>query len=140
MPRPKNKTELIDASSKNLSLLLDFIDQIPEEYREKKYDLNGRDETIGDVLCHLHEWHLMMERWYTDGMAGRKPVIPKEGYTWKTTPEMNREIWEQYKGTSLKEAINLLKKSHKKIMTLIENTVMRNFLLPNNILGREPHP
>ncbi len=120
MPRPRNKTELVDASRKNFDLLLNFIDQIPEESREKKYDLNGRDETIGDVLCHLYEWHLMMERWYADGMAGKKPAIPKEGYTWKTLPEMNRVIWAQYKGTGSKDAINLLKKSHKKIMALIE--------------------
>ncbi len=120
MPRARTKDELIDFSTKNVENLLGFIDQLPEECKEKKYDLNGRDETIADVLCHLHEWHLMMERWYTEGMAGKKPAMPREGYTWKTIPEMNREIWKQYQGTSLKDAVTLLKKSHKKMMTLIE--------------------
>ncbi len=120
MPRPKTKTELLDASAKNFESLFAFIEKLPEEYKERQYDLNGRDETIADVLCHLHEWHLMMERWYLDGMAGKKPAMPKEGYTWKTVPEMNREIWKQYQGTSLKDAVQLIKKSHKKIMSLIE--------------------
>lgn len=120
MPRPKTKSELLEANVKNFESLFAFIEKLPEECREKKYDLNGRDETIADVLCHLHEWHVMMEKWYNDGMSGKKPVMPREGYTWQTVPEMNREIWKQYQGTSLKDAEKLLKKSHKKMMDLIE--------------------
>lgn len=120
MPRPTTKTDLLEASRKNYETLLAFIDSLPPDAREKKYDLNGRDETISDVICHLYEWHLMMEKWYLEGMAGKKPAIPKEGYTWKTLPEMNRKIWEQYKGTSLKDALAFLKKSHKKMTALIE--------------------
>ncbi|QQO10024.1 ClbS/DfsB family four-helix bundle protein [Breznakiella homolactica] len=120
MPRPTNKTELLALSDENLEKLLVFIDSIPGDMREKTYELNERDRTISDVVCHLHEWHNLMEHWYTVGMSGKKPAIPGEGYTWQTLPAFNRKIWERYKDTGLKEAIALLKKSHKKIMKLIE--------------------
>ncbi len=123
MSRPANKKELLEAAETNFHTLLDFIESLPEEMKNRIYEndeLNDRDKTIADILCHLHEWHKMMETWYVTGMAGKKPVMPREGYTWQTTPEMNRKIWEQYKGTSLKDAADLFKKSHKKIMSLIE--------------------
>ncbi|MDR1748074.1 MAG: ClbS/DfsB family four-helix bundle protein, partial [Spirochaetaceae bacterium] len=120
MPRPTTKEQLVGMSEQNLEKLFGFIDSIPEEFREAEYELNERDGTISDVICHLYEWHLMMERWYTEGMEGKKPVIPAEGYTWITLPDLNREIWKRYRGTPLKEAISMLKKSHKRIMKRIE--------------------
>ena len=62
----------------------------------------------------------MMENWYKVGMSGKKPAIPAEDVTWQTLPVLNRRIWEKYKGTGLKEALALLKKSHNKITGLIE--------------------
>jgi hypothetical protein len=102
---------------------LEFIDELPEKIKNGTYknnELNDRDKTIADVICHLHEWHLMMENWYKVGMSGKKPAIPAEGVTWQTLPVLNHRIYEKYKGTELKEAITLFKKSHKKIMGLIE--------------------
>jgi hypothetical protein len=53
-------------------------------------------------------------------MAGKKPAIPAEGYTFQTLPKLNHKIWENYKGTELKKAITMFKKSHKDVMALIE--------------------
>jgi hypothetical protein len=123
MPRPTNKKELLEQSELNFNKLLEFIDGLPEKIKNGTYkndELNDRDKTIADVICHLHEWHLMMENWYKVGMSGKKPIIPAEGVTWQTLPVLNHKIYEKYKGTELKEAITLFKKSHKKIMGLIE--------------------
>jgi len=123
MPRPTSKTELIDLSNKNFEKLLEFIDALPAEYKERIYknnELNDRDKTIADVLCHLHEWHLMVAEWYKIGMSGKKPAIPAEDVTWQTLPILNHRIYDKYVGTELKHAIQLIKKSHKKIMELIE--------------------
>ncbi len=46
------------------------------------------NRNIRDVLAHLHEWHLMVQ----GGYDREKPDIPAKGYTWKTTPDLNREI------------------------------------------------
>ena len=123
MPRLTSKKELLTASETNLNKLLDFIDGLPDGIKNKtfgKNELNDRDKTISDVVCHLHEWHLMMANWYKIGMSGRKPAIPAEDVTWQTLPVLNRRIWEKYKGTDLKKAITLLKKSHKETIALVE--------------------
>ena len=123
MPRPTNKKELLELAEININKLLGFIDELPDEIRLKTYkknELNDRDKTISDVICHLHEWHLMMKNWYKIGMSGKKPAIPAEDVTWQALPVLNRRIWEKYKGADLKEAVKLLKKSHKEIITLIE--------------------
>jgi hypothetical protein len=123
MPRPTNKKELFELAETNFNKLLDFIDGLPEDIKTKTYkndELNDRDKTVSDVICHLHEWHLMMANWYKIGMSGRKPVIPAEDVTWQTLPVLNRRIWEKHRGTELKKAITLFKKSHKDQMALIQ--------------------
>jgi hypothetical protein len=118
-----NNLEEYYAQTYKQNKLLDFIDELLDEIRNGNYEnneLNDRDKTIADVICHLHEWHLMMANWYTIGMSGKKPVIPAEGVTWQTLPVLNHRIYEKYKGTELKKAITMLKKSHQDIMALIE--------------------
>jgi hypothetical protein len=61
----------------------------------------------------------MMLRWYNDGMNGRMPIIPREGYTWRTLPAMNRLVWKDYQTTSLDKAFKLLAKSHEEIMNIV---------------------
>ena len=123
MGRPTNKKELLELAEINFNKLLEFISALPDECKTKTYknnELNERDTTISDVICHLHEWHLMMINWYKVGMAGKKPSIPAEGYTFQTLPALNRKIWEKYEGTDLKKAIAMFKKSYKDVITLIE--------------------
>jgi len=123
MPRPTNKKELVELSELNFNKLLDFIDELPEKIKNGTYkndELNDRDKTVADVICHLHEWHLMMQNWYKVGMSGKKPAIPAEGYTFQTLPKLNHKIWEKYKGTELKKAITMFKKSHKDVMALVQ--------------------
>ncbi len=119
MSRPVNKAELLDLSEKNLDKLFVFINALPEKVRGGWFDLNGRDKSLTDVICHLHEWHNMMLEWYTVGMSGEKPAIPREGYTWQTLPALNRKIREKYKDTDLADALSMLKESHKKVTVLI---------------------
>ena len=120
MPRPTNKEELVGFAEFNFNELLDFIKGLPENIKNgifKSNELNDRDKTIADVLCHLHEWHLMRKNWYEEGMNGKKPEL---SYSFKTLPIINHKIWEKYKGTELKKAITMIQKSHKDIMALIE--------------------
>ena len=121
MPRPTDRDSLLDLSDSNLRKLLDFIDSLPDDRKHMSYEsdeLNDRDRTVSDVICHLHEWHLMMAEWYEVGMSGKKPAIPAEDVTWKTLPVLNRRIYEKYKGTDLGHAVTQLKQSHEKVMAL----------------------
>jgi len=123
MARPTTKKELLTLADVNLNKLLMFIDELPDDVKAKTYsndELNDRDKTVSDVICHLHEWHVMMKSWYTVGMSGKKPAIPAEDVTWQTLPILNRRIWERYRGTELKKAIAMLKKSHEDVMALVK--------------------
>jgi len=119
MQRPISKEELLFQSEESFSKLLDLIKTFPEDYKNKIYtkdELNDRDKTFADVICHLHEWHLMRKNWYEEGISGKKPSL---SYSLQMLPSINKSIWEKYKGTELKKAITLFKKSHKDIMALI---------------------
>lgn len=120
MPRPNNKAELLNLSKKNFELLMDFIESFSKEEQNAEFPKGTMNRNFRDVLMHLHHWHLMMFDWYIVGMKGEKPEIPAKGYTWKTTPELNRWIWEKYKDTPLADAKKDLKSSFIKIRSLIE--------------------
>jgi hypothetical protein len=123
MPRPTNKKDLLELAEVNYTKLLEFIDALPGDIKNAVWEhdeLNDRDKTVSDVICHLHEWHVMMEHWYKIGMAGKKPAIPAEDVTWRTLPVLNHRIYEKYNGTELKKALTLFKKSHRDIIALIE--------------------
>lgn len=120
MARPQNKSELLDLSKKNFDALLSFIESLSQEEQNKEFPEGPLNRNIRDVLMHLHHWHLMMLEWYTIGMKGDKPDMPAKGYTWSTTPALNRWIWEKYKDTSLEAAKENIKSSYLKIRSLIE--------------------
>ncbi len=120
MARPKTKEELLQLSQANFSKLMDFINSMSEKEQEKEFLGTTMNRNIRDVLGHLHEWHTMMLNWYIVGMSGKKPAIPAEGYTWKTTPELNRKIWKEYQKRELNEVKNLLKDSFIELEKIIE--------------------
>ena len=52
-------------------------------------------------------------------MAGEKPAMPAKGYTWKTVPDLNREIWRMYKEQDLVEVKEKLDKSFQEVQQLM---------------------
>jgi hypothetical protein len=63
----------------------------------------------------------MMLEWYEVGMRGEKPDMPASGYTWKSVPELNKEIWKQYQDTSYEDAVKLLDESFLKVFSIIKS-------------------
>ena len=119
MPRPANKTELLDLSKKNYEILMHYIDILPLARQNATFPKGTMNRNLRDVLMHLHHWHLLMIDWYTVGMKGQKPDMPAEGYTWNNTPDLNKWIWQKYQDTSFDEACRHLKSSHKKVQNII---------------------
>ncbi len=120
MPRPKNKSELQQLSDANFEKLLLQVKQLREEKGEFEFPKGSLNRNIKDVLAHVHEWHKMMLGWYDVGKTGEKPDMPKKGYTWKTLPDLNREIWKKYKDDEYEKILKKLKGSHKKVRKLID--------------------
>ena len=119
MSRPTNKPELLAQCKINYGNLLDFIDSLPIQKREGTFPEGYLNRNIRDVLAHLHQWHLMAARWYKEGMAGNKPDMPAKGYTWKTMPELNREIQKKYSRMEFEKVKLLLAESHQKMNDII---------------------
>lgn len=120
MPRPKSKLDLLNLSQANFKKLNDFIDQKSKEDQLKEFPEGTMNRNIRDILTHLHHWHLMVLDWCKIGMSGGKPEMPAKGYTWKTTPELNKWIWEKYQDVELEKAKSLFNKSFKEVQKIIE--------------------
>jgi hypothetical protein len=121
MPRPKNKSELLLQAEINYQNLLQYIEKLDPEMLSVPFPECYMNRNIKDVLFHVHHWHLMFQRWYTEGSTGMKPAIPAQGYTWKETPALNRSIWRTYKNDRHEVARILLEESHREVMKIIEN-------------------
>lgn len=121
MARPKSKDELIELSNLNYNKLMDLVMQYTKQEKNREFPKGTLNRNIKDVLAHLHKWHLMMLEWYKIGMNGEKPDMPAKGYTWKTLPELNKKIWQEYKNVKFEEAKELLDSSFFKVQKLIAN-------------------
>ena len=121
MPRPKNKEELLHLAEENFEKLLTLIDSLTPEQREAEYLFdNNRDKNVRDIVMHLHFWHLMMLEWYEKGIRGEKPDMPAKGYTWRTIPALNAEIWKKCQDYTLSEALKLLRTTHDRELGIIQ--------------------
>ena len=117
MGRPTNKEGLLSQSQHSFDALMAMVGSIaPAELARPGAN---KEWSVKDVLAHLLAWHVMMEGWYADGMAGRKPQIPAPGYTWKTTPQLNDKIFREHEGDSATVVLKNLKASHARMHGLI---------------------
>jgi len=121
MPRPTTAAALSEASQRNFTTLLQLVDGFSEDQLEAEFGFEDRDRNVRDVLAHLHHWHLMMLGWYRDGEAGRPVHTPAPGYTWRTLPALNAEIWAQYQDAPLAGVRELLQESHDQLQQLIDS-------------------
>lgn len=120
MPRPKTKEELQSLATKNYDKLMSLVVSFSTEEQHEDFPKGTMNRNIRDVLAHLYHWHMMMVDWYNVGMKGEKPEMPAKGYTWKTVPELNKEIWKMYTDASLTEIKKKLDASHKEVMKLVD--------------------
>ena len=122
MPRPRTKPDLIQTANEQFEKLWKLIDSMTEEKQNAAFSFEDRDKNLRDVLVHLYEWHKMVERWHRIGtLEDGMPDVPGKGYTWKTLPDLNMEIWKKYQSVSLPESKVMLNESHKMIMALIDS-------------------
>lgn len=119
MPKPKTKGELQEACKANYKVLQDLVNSFTKEEVEKEFLHPSLNRNVRDVLAHLHHWHILFLGWYQLGMKGEKPEMPAKGFTWKTTPELNIKIWEDYQKVELSDVKVLLEKSYLQVQNLI---------------------
>lgn len=132
MPRPKTKTELLDAAEAQYAKLDSLIEGMSSDDQHTNFDPSitqigkeahwARDKNLRDVLAHLHEWQRMLLGFVDANRQGQpRPFLPFP-HTWRTTPALNQEIWEHYQDVSLDEIQALLTASHTQTVELIESS------------------
>ena len=130
MLRATTKSDLLIAGNEQFDKLWKLIDTMSDEQKNAAFAGEmatagkeahwGRDKNLRDVLVHLYEWHLLLLNWINANRNGdKKPFLP-EPYNWKTYPQMNVCFWEKHQHTSLPDAKQMVKESHRGVMALIE--------------------
>lgn len=119
MAKATNKEELLTQIEESYAKMISLIHSLSEEQQQADFPFPTMNRNIRDLLAHVYEWQLMLEDWYAVGMTGEKPAIPAAGYTWKTTPELNRLIQKKYSTTSLATTFQSLEQSHQRQIALI---------------------
>lgn len=120
MARPKSKDELLSLGMLNYEKLINLVDAMSESEQNAEFPSGTMNRNIRDVLVHLHKWHLMMLDWYKIGSTGHLPEMPAKGYSWKTTPELNKKIWKEGQRTTLDQAKKDLQDSYANVRKLIK--------------------
>ncbi|MEL6674368.1 MAG: ClbS/DfsB family four-helix bundle protein [Bacteroidota bacterium] len=120
MPKPTNKTELLQASEREFEKLLKQVEDLSAEAQLAAFPDTYLNRNVRDVLAHLHHWHKLFLGWYEVGKRGEKPAMPAEGYTWKDNARLNLWIRDQYADYELSRVQALLKETHHQVMALIE--------------------
>lgn len=121
MARPKTKDQLLKEAASQYEKLMSLIGSMTLEVQESGFLFEDRDRNVRDVLMHLHEWHQMMSKWYTEGVVNKGlPKTPSEDFNWRQLPELNKRIWEKHQAVSLEESKQLLDESHHLMVDLIE--------------------
>lgn len=119
MPKPASQSELLAANDEAFQSLKVIIGSFSAAQLSNEFPFPHRDRNVRDVLAHLYEWQQMFFRWYRVGMTGKIPVMPAPGYTWKTTPALNHQIWQEYQSWTFTDLFDKLNKSHRKLQGMI---------------------
>ncbi|GAA1949449.1 ClbS/DfsB family four-helix bundle protein [Microbacterium deminutum] len=112
-------TGLLERNDDEFASLLDLIGSIPAERLDEEFAGSSRDRNVRDVVAHVHAWHILLERWYSDGMTGGSPAIPAEGYAWRQLAQLNEDLRLQWQDTSLAELMPLLRASHESLQAMV---------------------
>lgn len=118
MPRPLNKTQLLDVCQAEYNKLEKLLEGLTPE----QMDGPSAPEawSIKDIIAHLYEWQQMVFRWYETSLKGELTSVPGEGFNWGQIPALNQEIYEKYLPLPLDETLTLFRESHQKIVVFIE--------------------
>ncbi|MHC2997994.1 ClbS/DfsB family four-helix bundle protein [Microbacterium sp. HJ5] len=112
-------SELLARNDAEFAELLALIDALPQDRLDEEFAGDGRDRNVRDVVAHLHAWHILLERWYSDGTVGGSPEIPAEGYSWRDLAALNEELRQQWQDTGLAELLALLRASHEALQAMV---------------------
>jgi hypothetical protein len=79
-----------------------------------------RDRRVGDVLAHLHAWHVVFDGWVAQDRSGAVPAYPAEGYTWKDLDALNEALYQAHRERPYEAVRAMLESSHRTMIVLLD--------------------
>ncbi len=110
---------VLERNDAEFAKLTALIGSLPAERLDEPFAGTARDRNVRDVVAHLHAWHILLERWYSEGTTGGSPAIPAEGYAWSRLADLNEDLRLQWQDTTLAELMPLLKASHESLQAMV---------------------
>lgn len=86
---PKNRSDLVQLIETHFSKLATEFDGLDEKDASLMCDA---DFSIKDILAVRLWWTRAVMRWVEAGRRGEVPETPAEGYNWRETPALNKNI------------------------------------------------
>lgn len=130
MARASSKEDLVKDSNDNFEKLFSLVESLSDEELNTDFDFSmdekkkeahwSRDKNLRDVFIHLYEWHNLLINWIESNTSGVEKSFLPEGYNWRSYGDMNIEFLKKHSSTTIDEAEDMLKKSHKEVMELVD--------------------
>lgn len=86
---PRDRLHLIALIDSQFAKLWDLIEPLTKD--EALFTVDD-DFTIKDLIAIRVWWSAALVKWIKAGQKNKTMAIPAEGYTWRDTPALNREI------------------------------------------------
>lgn len=115
---PKSRDDLIYLVETRFSKLKSELEQVSEQRSTLMCD---EDFSIKDVLAVRLWWTRAVMEWIAAGRAGKAPVTPAEGYTWRETPALNKSIAAKSRKRRFAKICGDLAREQKRILRLIDS-------------------
>ncbi|MEA4810999.1 MAG: ClbS/DfsB family four-helix bundle protein [Anaerolineaceae bacterium] len=119
MPRARTKQELLDFADKEFARLQQLLSQFTPEEMDRCQVFPGR--SVKDVLAHLYDWQVLLQGWEAQAAMGQKPLMPRQGYTWREIPALNEKLYEESKDLSVEVVLKNLKEGHEQALRKIQD-------------------
>lgn len=117
MPKPANKTQLLEFSQKEYNKLETYLAALTPEQLTAA---NPPEWSIKDIIAHLYEWQQMFFTWYQAGLRAEAPSVPAPGYNWGQLPALNQAIYEKYRDLPWDQVLAIFRASQQKTGKFIE--------------------
>ena len=114
--RVTSKAQLLASIEEEHSIFNQLIKAVPPKQRTAP-NVWGDGWTVKDLVLHMTAWEQLFLTWYRTGLRGEPVATPAEGYTWKETSRLNRDLQKRLARTSWKQAIKDFHLSYTEIHT-----------------------
>lgn len=134
------KEAYIEATEESWKELWKLVGSLTESQLTKRIrGKTGPARSARDALAHVYAWHVLMLKWYADGLDGT-PDVPAKGYNWSETRKLNAALHDEHADTPLRSVVRRLKLSHGRVMKLVRSLEEEQLLCAGHFLWTKKLP